>query len=390
MNSRCRIALVASATLLLACPKEDPVVPETCDDPTTLCTWAGTGEAGFNGDGLPLEQSTMYWPIDLTFTSDGAAYVLDWNNHAVRLVEDDGTFRTVIGTGFVGDGPDDLSDLSEPGADGTTVHLNHPTQVVELPSGKLLLVSWHNHKLREYDPDTGRVVVTCGSGAGFAGDGEDARDAQLNQPTQAALTPDGALVIVDMRNQLLRRIRPDSIIETIAGTLGKQGYAGDGGSPLDAEFNWPTGSNPPPGGALAIDDEGVIYVSDTLNHVIRRVDLENDLIETIAGTGEAGFGGDGGPATDAQLDNPRDIELYDGKLYIADEFNHRVRAVDLDTGTIETVAGNGEAGFTQDGEAPTETPLNQPGGIAFDADGNLYIADTYNHRIRTFRPAESP
>ncbi|HEY6728641.1 MAG TPA: hypothetical protein VI197_31735, partial [Polyangiaceae bacterium] len=184
-------AMVAMlAGLLTACGGDDAalVLEEEqqafCSDPARLCTYAGNGEAAFDGDGNSLEESSFYWPIDLTFTRAGDIYVLDWNNHAVRKVEADDTLRTVIGSGFVGDGPPDLSDLEPPGAEGTEVDLNHPTQLVEMPDDKLMLVAWHNHKLREYDPETGRVLVTCGAGAGFSGDGEGARGALLNQPTQ--------------------------------------------------------------------------------------------------------------------------------------------------------------------------------------------------------------
>src|SRR5690606_11058058 len=183
--------------------------------------------------------------------------------------------------------------------------------------------------------------------------------------------------ILDMRNQVVRKIDPDGVISTVAGTPGEAGYEGDGGSPLEAKFRFPAGSNPPPGGALAFDREGRLYVSDTLNHVIRRIDFEADSIETIAGTGEAGFSGDGGDAVEAELNNPRDLQLSpDGELlYVADELNHRVRVIDLGAGSIETAAGNGEQGYDGEGHDPTETALNRPGGLAFDGDGMLYIAD---------------
>ncbi len=390
--SHCLLSFILAGSIV-ACGGDDTDAGDkqqylACDEPSQLCTFAGTGEAGFDGDGNRLVESMFYWPIDLTVTQNGDMYVLDWNNHAVRKVEGDGTLRTVIGSGFVGDGPEDLSDLEAPGAEGTTVALNHPTQLVELPNDKLLLVAWHNHKLRQYDPDTGLVLVTCGGAAGFAGDGEPARKAKLDQPTQVIVAEDDSLYILDMRNQIVRKIDPEGVITTVAGTPGEAGYSGDGGSPLEAKFRFPAGSNPPPGGALALDRDGRLYVSDTLNHVIRRIDFEADRIETIAGTGEAGFSGDGGDATEAELDNPRDLELSpDGKLlYVADELNHRVRAIDLERGTIETVAGNGERGYDGEGHAPTETALNRPGGLAFDDQGMLYIADTYNHKIRRFDP----
>jgi DNA-binding beta-propeller fold protein YncE len=125
-----------------------------------------------------------------------------------------------------------------------------------------------------------------------------------------------------------------------------------------------------------------------LNHVIRRIDFEADVIETVAGTGEAGFSGDGGDATRARLNNPRDLQISENGrvLYIADEMNNRVRALDTESGEITTIAGNGDKGYDGEGDEPTETALNRPGGLALDADGLLYISDTYNHRIRRFLP----
>jgi sugar lactone lactonase YvrE len=358
------------------------------------CTWAGVGHAGFNGDGRALRKSTLYWPVDVTFTSSGEAYVLDWNNHRVRHVAQDGTLETVIGTDFVGDGDPVQADLLPPGKPGTTVDLNHPTQLVELVDGDLMLVAWHNHKLRNYDPATGLVYVLCGRDAGFDGDGGPASDAvaRLNQPSGAAVAPDGTIYLVDQRNQRIRRLAADDAMtmSTVAGD-GMAGFAGDGGPPLTARFNFPAGGNPPPAGTVTLDDAGRLYVSDTLNHRIRRLDFTADTVETVAGDGNAGFAGDDGPATSASLNNPRDVAIGpDGRLYIADERNHRIRAVDLDTGLITTVMGTGEAGDGEDGLPPQETALNRPAGVAFDGDGRLYVADTLNNRIRRVQLEEAP
>ena len=354
-----------------------------CSDVSgTICTWAGMGRPGWDGDAQPLLASRFYWPVDLTIVPTGETYILDWNNHRVRRVTADETLETVIGTDFVGDGPYDESDQVPPGAPGITVHLNHPTHLLPLPDGTLLLTAWHNHKLRTYDPATGLVRVMCGAGAGYGGDGGPAREALLNQPSQTVLGPDGGLYILDQRNQRVRRIDPDGTVSTVVGT-GEAGFAGDGSNPLQARIRLPAGSNPPPAGALIFGPQGRLYIADTLNHRIRRVDFALDRIETIAGIGEAGFSGDGGLAMEATLNNPRDILIGpDGRLYVADELNHRVRAIDLSTGAITTVAGNGVFGFAGDGGPAVQASLNRPAGLEFDAQGRLYIVDTYNHRIR--------
>jgi hypothetical protein len=323
-----------------------PICP---DAPGVICTWAGTGKLAYDGDGHALTETSFYWPIDLTIDKKLGTYVLDWNNHRVRQLDKNGKFKTVIGTDFIGDGPDDLSDLVPPGAPGTDVLLNHPTQLVPMPDGTLTLVAWHNHKLRSYDPETGLVTVTCGSAAGFGGDGGPAKKAKLNQPSQMAVTDDGTQYIVDQRNEVIRRINADDVISTIAGTAMMAGFDGDGGPATAAKLNFPAGPNPMPAGGIAIDSDNNLYLADTLNHRIRKIDLTSGEISTIAGTGEAGFGGDHGPAIDAKLNAPRKLTLGpDGRLYIGDQMNDRIRAIDLKKGTITTVAGNGKRGFKGD------------------------------------------
>lgn len=378
------LSLFAVVALASACDSDGP--PPCPTTAGTICTWAGDGEAGFNGDDEPLSEARLYWPIDVTITKGGEFYILDWNNHQVRLLTEEGTLKTVLGTDFVGDGPFDLSDLMQPGTAGTNINLNHPTQMLEEASGTLLLVSWHNHKIRRYDPKTGEAYVLCGRGAGYAGDGGpiDDPDARLNQPSGGVLDGDGNLYLLDQRNQRIRLLSADgAMLSTVAGS-GEMGYDGDGGAPMAAKFHFPPGSNPPPAGTLALDAEGRLYVADTLNHAIRRIDFAADTIETVAGTGEAGYGGDDGPGPAAKLNNPRDIEIGpDGRLYIADELNHRVRALDVESGVITTVAGNGRAEFSGDRGPAVDAGLNRPTGVAFDKDGTLYISDSHNHRVRT-------
>jgi DNA-binding beta-propeller fold protein YncE len=189
--------------------------------------------------------------------------------------------------------------------------------------------------------------------------------------------------VADSRNQRLRMIDPDGIIELVAGN-GRAAFAGDGGPPGEAAF-WmqEANENPEPGGSIALDGDGRLYLADTFNNRIRRIDLTAGVVTTIAGNGTRDFSGDGGPATEAALNRPRDLELGpDGRLYIADTDNNRVRVVDLESGIISTVVGSGAAGFSGDGGPARAAALHRPFGVAFDGRGQLYVADTFNNRIR--------
>jgi sugar lactone lactonase YvrE len=190
--------------------------------------------------------------------------------------------------------------------------------------------------------------------------------------------------MTDMRNQRIRIIPPDHIITTYGGD-GTQGFAGDGGPVGSAIFNFPTEATPRPGAGLALDED-TLYIADTLNNRIRTVDLATGIINTIAGTGEGGYSGDGGPALEAQLFTPIDIEVVGRTLYIADTDNSRIRIMDLDTGIIDTFSGTGESTWTGDGGPAKEASLNFPHGIGIADDGRVFIADTYNHVIRVVYP----
>jgi sugar lactone lactonase YvrE len=362
--------------------------PDPCRS-GAICTWAGTGDKAFDGDGNDRLATSMFWPTDVTAAADGTMFVLDWQNHRVRRITARGTFETVLGTDDIGDGPDEGSERTPPGVAGTACHLNHPTDVALAPDGSLIVAAWHNHKVRRLDLGTGMVEVVSGAGPGFTGDGKPALGALLNQPKSIAVEPSGAVYVLDARNFRIRRITPGSepTIETVAGGA-PAGFAGDGASPLEARFAFqkPT-DNPEPGGGLALDPQGRLYVVDTENHRIRRIDFTASLVETVAGNGTAGFAGDGGPATEAALNYPRDVAIGpDGRVFIADTDNHRVRVVDPSTGVISTAAGNGEAAFGGDGGNPVAASLQRPFGISVDGDGNLFIADTFNNRIRKVTP----
>jgi DNA-binding beta-propeller fold protein YncE len=303
--------------------------------------------------------------------------------------------RTIVGTDFLGDGDPDFEERVAPGVLGTEVALNHPTQAEWDPVTETLLVpSWHNHRVRQWDPATGNSLVVCantaiddgnGANAGFAGDGGPPEDALFAFPNSIAVHPEtGEFWLLDQRNNRIRWVAADrSVIDTVAGN-GEATFAGDGGGALDASFNfWDIADlQPEPAGGVEYVD-GTLYVADTSNHAVRVIDLEADLVSSI----ELGQ-----RLTDSACDPdawcfPSDVELGpDGRLYVADTGNHVIRAVDLDTGAVEVVAGTFEQADGGEGLLATETALDRPHGVDFADDGALLIADTYNHRIRRVAP----
>lgn len=243
-------------------------------------------------------------------------------------------------------------------------------------AGNFFLADSSNNRIRRVDAQSGLISTVAGNGTpSYGGDGGLATAAMVNSPGGLLLDGAGNLFLADTNNHIIRRIDAVSgIITTIAGVPASQGYSGDGGAATAAHLSAPEG--------LAFDAGGDLLIADTGNHVVRRVDASSGIITTIAGTGTAGFGGDNGLATAAKLNTPWSLAVaLDGSIAIADSRNNRVRSISS-TGVITTVAGSGTAGFSGDGQAAAAAELNAPVAVAIDPAGDLYIADSGNNRVR--------
>jgi sugar lactone lactonase YvrE len=346
----------------------------------TIDTYAGTGTSAFTGDGKPALETDFYWPQDVAVQpGSGLLYVVDWNNHRIRRVEDDGTVRTVVGLGELGDtnGP------------ALTVRMNHPTDIAFGPlDGDLYIATWHTDKVKRVLGSTNEVVAVNKPDGKRTFSGEDGPVslAELNLPSSAKFDSLGNMFIGDEGNRRVRRVDAGTqLIDTIIGT-GAAGFFGDDGPGTSAMLNLPVGQSAQPAGKVCVDPtDAWLYVADTDNHRVRRLDLQSGTITTVAGNGTAAYAGDGGAATAASLSSPVDVDCdAAGNLYICDRDNHAIRRVDHFTGIITTVAGTGGAeGYDGDGGAATAATLNLPGGIFVDrTTGRLYVADTINSVVR--------
>lgn len=218
------------------------------------------------------------------------------------------------------------------------------------------------------------IQTVAGNGTqGAAGEGGQATAAQTDNPFGVVRGPDGAIWFCEYTGQRVRRIGTDGKLQTVAGN-GKKGYSGDGGPALEATFNLPH--------EIRFDKAGNLYVVDMANHVVRKVDSKTQVISTVVGTGKAGYSGDGGPADKAELKQPHSIQFdSSGDLYICDIGNHVVRKVTMATGTISTFAGTGKPGPTPDGSPIAGTPLNGPRSLDFDANGNMWLATREGNQV---------
>jgi sugar lactone lactonase YvrE len=274
-----------------------------------------------------------------------------------------GTICAVAGTGTLGYNGD--------GQDAIDTDLYAPTQIRRGPDGRIWLMDWNNFRLRAIEDD-GSVVTIAGSGAhGFAAIGAPAVDSPLENPVDFAFDADGAPVFVSTHDPRVLRIEADGTIGLIAGT-GYVGDLGDDGPAVDAWFDGLAG--------VAIGPAGEVYVADGQANRVRVV--KDGLVHAFAGTGTAGYAGDGGAATAAELRYPSGLAVApDGSVYVADRMNHAIRRIAPD-GTIATVAGRGVPADDGDGGPAVDAGLAQPDGVAVDDAGRVYVADRDNFRVR--------
>ncbi|RPI79459.1 MAG: hypothetical protein EHM42_12770, partial [Planctomycetaceae bacterium] len=338
-------------------------------------TIAGNGEPG---DTPEASADARAVPVDLPFGveygPDGALYITAIGHHRVlRLDTASGRLTSVAGTGSKG--------YSGDGGPATRADLFEPYEVRFDSLGRMLILEMRNHILRRVDRETGIISTIAGDGAlGDRGDGGPAREARLHYPHSMALDSEDNIFVGDIANHRVRRIDAKSgQIETVVGT-GKEGVPVDGGLAREQPLTMPQG--------LGIYDGGLWLASYKL-HRIWRVDLKTGVIRHIAGTGQQGYTGDGGDPLLATLDGPRGMKISpEGMLYLLEGENNVLRALDLKRGTIRTVAGVGpqKHKYEGDGVLATLAPLWQPHGVCISRDGSLILSDTINHRVRKLVP----
>jgi len=323
----------------------------------SFVTIAGTGVAGFSGDGGPGVKAQINNPYGLVTGPDGALYFCEIGNHRVRRLDlKTGLISTAAGSGQKG--------YSGDGGPALDAALNEPYEVRFDREGNMYFAEMQNHVVRRVDAKSRTISTVAGTGtAGFAGDGGPADKALLRQPHSIAFDSQGRLLVCDIGNHRVRRVDiRTGVIETWAGT-GERKPTPDGAPVAGTPLNGPR--------AIAVAPGGDLFLVLREGNAVYRIDAKTDRIYHIAGTGETGYSGDGGPAKTAKFAGPKGIAVApDGSLYLADTENHAIRRIDGATGIITTVLGDGRRGV-----------LSRPHGIFVDGNAKVYIADSEGHRI---------
>ncbi len=322
-----------------------------------LTTLAGTGTPSDSGDGASPTAAQLNGPAGVAVAATGAVYISDTENHRVRAFAPGGTLSTLAGNGAAGFN----GEIVTPG----TAQLNRPVGVAADMAGNWYVADSANSRARKVQPGGNLFTIAGDGNASYYGDGGPATKGSVNQPEGVAVDPAGNLYIADTLDHAVRKVTPDGMIATLAGT-GSPGYSGDGGPANQARLNLPRG--------IAVDAGGNVYVADTGNNQVRRIDALGTI--TTVDTG-------------GTLIDPRGVAVdRAGNLYIADTGNHRVRRASPGA-PLATIAGNGRCCYSGDGALATDASLNQPWGLAVDANGNVYVADPGNNSVRMLAPVSA-
>lgn len=344
----------------------------------TIVTVAGTRDTGTTVDGQPATNTRIFSPQGVAFDTGGNLHIADHGNLRIRKVNVvNGLMTIVAGTGtnpatYNGDGISAVS--ANIWAGGVAVD----------GAGNFYITEDGAHRIRKVTKASGLISTLAGTGSPtFSGDGGAATSASISNPNATALDAAGNVYIADTGNNRIRKITiSNGTISTVAGN-GSATFSGDGGAATTASLAGPKG--------VYVDGAGNIYIADTVNHRVRKVAAATGFITTVAGIGTAGFSGDGGPATAAQLNSPVAVILdAAGNIYISDTFNNRIRRIDIATGNIRTVAGGGNS--SAENISATSSDLSRPLALGFSPDGRLHITDSSVHLVRKLLPsvAESP
>jgi Gluconolactonase len=335
---------------------------------TLIITVAGNGTNGYSGDNGQATSAELDYPAGVAVDSSGNIYIADGND-VIRKVDTSGIITTVAGGGaylHIGDnGP------------ATSAYLSDPTGITVDSSGNIYFADQGNERIRKVDT-SGIITTVAGNGGyGYSGDGGQASSAMLCNPSDVEVDSSGNIYIADYSNNRIRKVDTSGIITTVAGSE-NYGYSGDGGPATFAALHFPN--------SVAVDSSGNLYIADTANNRIRKVDVTSKNITTVAGNGSniywGGYSGDGGPATSAQLNGPSDVAVdSSGNIYFVDAGNKRIRTVNT-SGIITTVAGTGNVGYSGDNGPATSAWFWGPNRLAVDSSGNIYIVDSANQRIR--------
>ena len=330
-------------------------------------TYVGTGEAGYAGDGGLALQATCSEPFMCDFDSAGNLFYTEAKNHIVRRVDKStGVVTTVAGTGESG--------YSGDGGPATQATMQEPYSLQVDGNGDIYIVDRLNAVVRKVDAATGIITTVAGTGeVGYSGDGGPGDQAMLREPNDCFLDGKGGLLIADIQDQRIRRLDLISgMISTFAGNGDKE-RSGDGKPALESSF---LGSR-----AVCMDSKGNTYIAEREGNGVRKIDASG-IMSTVAGTGERGYEGDGGPALTATWGSPKALRCdAQDNVVVVDTENHAIRVIHADSGIVTTIAG-GRLGGEGDGGPATEAAMDRPHGCGIDIDGNIFVADSNNHRVR--------